>query len=78
VPNELATSAGQRRSRRCLGCGSTLAAGEKHCQVCGETVPWRLTPFGVGAETFLVIALVLALTAGLFALRARGGPGLAP
>jgi LysM repeat protein len=54
-----------------------LPGGARHCAICGEPVPWRLTPLGVGGETVLAAGLVAAMMVALLFIRARGGPGLA-
>lgn len=65
-----------RRSRRCPGCGSRLLETWRRCEMCGESVPWRLTPLGMRAETLAAVVVLLAVAIGLVGLRRQAGPGL--
>lgn len=65
-------------ARRCPSCGSHYIGRARHCEICGAALPWRHTPAGVVGESLLALLGVLIVVGGLMALRARGGPGLAP
>lgn len=64
--------------KRCPSCGSRLAAGDRICTICGEALPWRLTPGGTLVESLVVVLAILGLLGGLVWLRGRRAAPLGP